>query len=152
MKRAGLKLDFDKCSFTIKEVKYLGFIVEAGVGIKVDPEKVAAISEWEALQNVTAVRLFLGFTNFYRKFVPIFTEIASPLNKLTRRGAPWVWGDREQTSFNRLKEIIICAPVLSMLDETRETILEADSSGFAMGGVVSQVGPDNILRPIGFFS
>jgi hypothetical protein len=152
MLAAGLNIDLAKCAFNVTEVKYLGFIIEAGVGIKVDPEKVEAIAAWEEPENASAVRSFLGFANFYREFAPQFTDIAAPLNDLTRRGAPWQWEAAHQSAFDRIKEILICAPVLAMYDSELETVVEADSSGYGLGGVVSQVGHDGLLCPIGFFS
>ncbi|CCE31587.1 uncharacterized protein CPUR_05440 [Claviceps purpurea 20.1] len=152
MLAAGLNIDLSKCAFNVTQVKYLGFIVEAGVGIKVDPEKVDAISAWEEPTNASAVRSFLGFANFYREFAPHFADIAAPLNELTRRGKLWRWDEVHQTAFDRMKEILICAPVLAMYDPDLETVVEADSSGYGLGGVVSQVGHDNLLRPVGFYS
>ncbi|CCE29272.1 uncharacterized protein CPUR_02965 [Claviceps purpurea 20.1] len=152
MLAAGLIIDLAKCAFNVTQVKYLGFIVEAGVGIKVDPEKVEAISAWEEPTNASAVRSFLGFANFYREFAPHFADIAAPLNELTRRGKLCRWDEVHQTAFDRMKEILICAPVLAMYDLDLETVVEADSSGYGLGGVVSQVGQDDLLRPVGFYS
>ena len=65
MREAGLQLDINKCEFEVKTTKYLGFIIQAGKGISMDPLKVSAILEWEPLIIITSVRSFLGFTNFY---------------------------------------------------------------------------------------
>ncbi|KAI0991101.1 hypothetical protein K3495_g17086, partial [Podosphaera aphanis] len=136
---AGLRLDLDKCCFGVKEVKYLGFIIEAGTGVKVDPNKVQAITEWEQPSTVSAVRSFLGFSNFYREFIPNFSAICEPLNSLTKKGVAWKWETEQDNAFNKLKQLLITTPILSMFDPEAETILEADSSGYAIGGVVSQV-------------
>lgn len=152
MREAGLKIDIDKCAFGVKQIRYLGFIIEAGIGIKVDPAKVEAITAWEEPEDASGVRSFLGFANFYRDFIPIFSEIVAPLVALTKRGVPWQWLPEHQQAFDRIKELLVCAPVLAMFDHTLETILEADSSGYGIGGVLSQVGTDGILRPVGFYS
>jgi hypothetical protein len=65
MEKAGLPLDIKKYEFDVKSTKYLGFIIEAGKGLSMDPEKVKAIKEWEAPVNAKGVRSFLGFANFY---------------------------------------------------------------------------------------
>ena len=75
LRRAGLPVDINKCEFGVQEVKYLGFIIEAGKGIRVDPEKVRAIREWEAPSTPKGVRQFLGFANFYREFISDFSNI-----------------------------------------------------------------------------
>ena len=83
LREAGLQIDIDKCEFEVKTTKYLGFIVEAGKGIRMDPEKVEAIRGWEAPRTPKGVRAFLGFANFYRRFIRDFAKIARPLIDLT---------------------------------------------------------------------
>jgi hypothetical protein len=78
-----------KYAFNVTEVKYFGFVVKAGINIKVDPEKVEAIFAWEEPKNTSVICYFLGFANFYREFAPQFTDIAAPLNDLTCRSSPW---------------------------------------------------------------
>ncbi|XP_044715053.1 reverse transcriptase (RNA-dependent DNA polymerase) domain-containing protein [Hirsutella rhossiliensis] len=95
LRNAGLKLDLEKCAFAVKEVKYLGFIIKAGEGVTVDPEKIQAIRDWEAPTTVTGVRSFLGF-------------------KLTK----WNWDASAQNAFNKLKELLITSPVLAMFHPT----------------------------------
>ena len=153
LRAAGLKLDLRKCAFASKEIKYLGFIVEVKKGIKVDPEKVRAVMTWEAPTNVRAVRSFLGFANFYRDFIPHFSALANPLTNLTVKGTPFVWKERQQRAFEELKTFFISAPVLAMWHEDRETLVEADSSGFNIGGCLSQKDPDDqLFHPIAYFS
>ncbi|KAI0996457.1 hypothetical protein K3495_g11722 [Podosphaera aphanis] len=99
----GLRLDLDKCCFGVKEVKYLRFIIEAGTGVKFDPNKVQAITEWEQPSTVSAVRSFLGFSNFYHEFIPNFSAICEPLNSLTKKGVAWKWETEQYNAFNKLK-------------------------------------------------
>jgi hypothetical protein len=80
---AGLHVDIKKCEFEVTITKYLGFIIEAGKGIRMDPDKVKAIKEWEAPKTVKGVRSFLGFANFYRKFIKDFARVAASLTCLT---------------------------------------------------------------------
>lgn len=86
---AGLQLDISKSEFEVKTVKYLGFIIKAENGIRVDPEKVRAVKEWSTPVNVKSVRSFIGFANFYRIFMPEFSEIAEPLTRLTKKDMPF---------------------------------------------------------------
>jgi hypothetical protein len=72
-------MDLSKCKLAVKETKYLGFIVTAGEGIKVDPEKVKAAKKWKAPINATGVQSFLGFANFYCDFINNFSKLANPL-------------------------------------------------------------------------
>ncbi|KAI0992782.1 hypothetical protein K3495_g15403, partial [Podosphaera aphanis] len=150
--KAGLYLDIDKCEFLRHEVKYLGFIVRAGEGVAVDPAKVKAILEWKAPTTVKGVRSFLGFANFYRCFVDGFSEIALPLINLTKKDVEWRWEREENSAFERLKEIFASEPVLAQWDPDRDTVLEADSSGYALGGCLSQVDKQGQLRPVAYLS
>ncbi|KAF4476972.1 Transposon Tf2-6 polyprotein [Colletotrichum fructicola Nara gc5] len=135
---AGLRLDPHKCAFSVKTVKYLGFIVTAGIGISCDPEKLRAIKEWAAPKTVKGVRSFLGFANYYRIFIPAYSNIAGPLIALTKKGAPFCWGKEQEAAFQELKRIFAAKPVLHQLDPELTTYVEADCSGFALGGVLSQ--------------
>lgn len=81
----GLHLDISKSEFETKRTKYLGYIVEVGVGIKMDPSKVQAIVEWKSPSTVKAVRSFLGFANYCRLFIKDFAKLSRPLTNLTRK-------------------------------------------------------------------
>ena len=152
LEKAGLYLDIDKCEFLCKKVKYLGFIIEAGESFSADPEKVKAIVEWKAPVSVKGVRSFLGFANFYRCFVDKFSEIAAPLTNLTKKNLTRKWGEEENLAFERLKSIFATAPVLAQWDPKRDTVIEADCSGYALGGCLSQLDNQNRLQPIAYFS
>ena len=81
--KRGLQVDIDKCEFNTTRVKYLGMIVTTN-GIEMDTEKVEAIQKWEAPLSVKDVQAFLGFANFYRRFIPDFSKKVKPLNELTK--------------------------------------------------------------------
>jgi len=152
LKDAGLQLDIDKCEFEVQSTKYLGFIVEAGNGIRMDPEKVKAIMDWEVPRSVKGVRSFLGFANFYRRFIRDFSEIVAPLTDLTKKDRTFIWTDDADRAFRKLKSLFTTAPILVQFDPDRETVVEADSSGWATGGILSQYGDDGMLRPCAYFS
>jgi hypothetical protein len=99
--------------FAFSKVKYLGFIISAGEGIKIEPGKVEAIKKWKAPIIVKGVRSFIGFSNFYRGFIKNFSEVAAPLILLTRKNQTWQWKKEQQKLFNRLKELFISAPILA---------------------------------------
>jgi len=152
LQRAGLQADINKCEFAVTEVKYLGFIIKAGEGVHVDPEKVAAIRQWEAPTTIRGVRQFVGFANFYREFIKDFSIVAQPLTALTKKGAIFQWTPSEAAAFERLKELFISAPVLLQWDPERDTVVEADASGWAVGGCLSQYDEEGRLRPVAYFS
>lgn len=149
----GLQLDISKCEFETKETKYLGYIIEAGKGIKMDPEKVKAIREWELPTTVKGLRSFLGFANYYRLFIKNYADKTKPLNDLTKKDRPFVWEAAQQQAFEELKRKFTEEPVLATYDPERRTRLETDASGWACGGVLSQFNSiAKIWKPIAFFS
>lgn len=132
-----LYLKPEKCSFEQHSIEYLGFIIENQT-IRMDPVKVDGILKWPNLTNVTDIRSFLGFGNFYRRFILHFAELAAPLIRLTCKDVPWQWGVEELKAFNALKRAFTEAPVLLIPDPTKEFRVLADSSGYGTGGVLEQ--------------
>ncbi|KAK1608505.1 hypothetical protein QYE76_032178 [Lolium multiflorum] len=102
-------------------------------GIEVDPAKIEAIENWPQPKTVTQVRSFLGLAGFYRRFVKDFGSIAAPLNELTKKDVPFVWGDAQQDAFMILKDKLTHAPLLQLPDFNKTFELECDASGIGLG-------------------
>ena len=151
LRDAGLHCDLTKCKFATKEVKYLGFVVTAGEAIRPDPEKIQAILQWEAPTTVRGVRRFIGFANFYRDFLEDFSALAEPLHRLTKKNVPFEWGPEQEEAFSRLKDTFISGPVLVLWQFDRDSLLEADCSGKAIGACLSQK-VDGVWHPVGYYS
>ncbi|CDO77977.1 hypothetical protein BN946_scf184303.g1, partial [Trametes cinnabarina] len=94
------------------ETEYLGHVISEGV-VKMDPAKVAGVAEWPTPTNKKELQSFLGFANFYRRFVAGFAKIAAPLHQLTGQ-SEWKWGDAQRDTFVGLKDAITSAPVLAI--------------------------------------
>jgi len=146
-----LYLKAEKCSFDQTKVEYLGLIISAGK-IEMDPVKVEGVSAWPAPTNVKEVQSFLGFVNFYRRFIQDFSDIATPLHELTRKDAAWNWSAACQKAFDSLKTAITSSPILIFPDESKPYKVEADSSNYATGAVLSQEGDDGKWHPVAFLS
>lgn len=101
-----------KCEFNKDTVEYLGFILSKG-GLYMSEEKVQAITEWPTLRKVKDIQSFLGFCNFYRRFIHGYSEITIPLTRLTRKNVPWDWNSACQESFETLKAAFRSAPILT---------------------------------------
>ena len=104
----GLQLKAKKCTFMQTEVVFVGHIV-GRTGLACDPTKLAAVRNCHAPDKVKGV---VGFVGYYRRFVKDFADLAEPLVALTRKGAPFVWTDRQQTEFETLKACLMRAPIL----------------------------------------
>lgn len=152
---AGLGLDIDKCEFSVKKTKYLGFIISSEYGlptVKMDPEKVQAISDWQAPTTTKGLRGFLGFANFYRSFIKEYSRICAPLTALTGKGTPWRWGPEQEIAFNQLKAKFVEEPALAQWDPDKETMIEADCSGYALGGCLLQKQDDGLWKSVAYYS
>ena len=150
LRENGLQVDIEKCEFHVEEVLYLGIIVGRH-GIKMDPAKVAAVKEWAKPERVKDVQAFLGFANFYRKFIKGFSNVARPLTALTGN-ILWKWTAECQDAFENLKTLICTAPILALYDPDKECVIETDASDYVSAGVFSQPDEAGVLRPVAFFS
>ena len=133
LREAGLQLDIDKCEFEVQETKYLGFIIVADKGLRIDPDKIKAIQGQEAPTTVKDVRGFLGFANFYRRFIQGYSDLVRPLTDLTHKDMRFEWSVKANVAFRKLKDIFVSAPVLAQFDYDRETRIQTDSSGQCIG-------------------
>jgi len=83
LRELGLRVDVRKSEFNVNEVKFLGLVITEG-GVKMDPSKVSTILEWETLRDVKGYRRFLGFVNYYRRFIKDFSQLIRPINDLLK--------------------------------------------------------------------
>jgi len=146
-----LYLKPEKCEFEKKEVDYLGYVISHDK-IVMDPKKLAGISEWPAPKNVRQVRSFLGFGNFYRRFIERFSHTVKPLTNLTKKGLAFEWTQQCEEAFKKLKQRFLEAPVLVMPNQDQPFFVETNASAFASGGVLMQKDLNGHLHPCGYLS
>ncbi len=120
--------------------------------VTMDPTKVHRVTEWLTPMKVKKVQSFLGFVNFYQKFICNFSNVAHPLYVFTCKTQWWVWGSPEQEAFNALKKAVTSAPVLTFPSQSGCFHLECNASNFATRAVLSQVQADGMHQPIAFMS
>lgn len=138
LRKANLKLKPKKCTLFQTEVAYLGHRVSKA-GISCDPKKISAVQDWPIPTNVTEVRSFLGTAGYYRKFIPNFSTIASPLSQLTRKNKRFKWDENCQKAFDELKLLLVSAPILAYPIADGKFVLDTDASDTGLGGVLSQI-------------
>jgi len=148
LEKRKLYLHADKCEFEKTTVEYLGVIISHN-SVTMDPVKITGVAEWPTPTNKKEVQSFLGFTNFYRRFIKDFSEHACLLFNLTQNDCTWHWKVSKQSVFDKLKESITSAPVLISSDSMKPFCIEADSSDFTIGAVLFQ---DDRWHPVAFFS
>src|SRR5258707_837183 len=151
LRKQRLFLKPEKCKFEQKEVKYLRLVISKD-HVAMDPTKVHGVMEWPTPMKVKEVQSFLGFVNFYQKFICNFSDVAHPLYALTHKTQRWVWGSPEQKAFDALKKAVTSAPVLTFPSQSSCFRLKCDASNFATGAVLSQAQAYGMQQPITFMS
>jgi hypothetical protein len=154
LRDAGLYLDVTKCEFNVKRVKYLGMILTTE-GLQMDPDKVKAILEWKDLVTVKDIQAFIGFANFYRRFILAFSRLVAPLINVMKDAS----GQRKRIeltpaarqAFEDLKKAFTEAPVLVHFDPDLQVYIKTDASDWVIAGILSQM-HDGVLRPVAYFS
>ena len=130
--QAGLCLKPSKCKFFKKRVEYVGHIISEN-GIKTNPKKIEAIVKWPQQQTVTQMCSFLGFYNYYCKFIHRYAQIAKPLYKLIlgdqakTKQAKLFWDEKCELAFKALKDICSRTPELAYADYTKPFQVHTDA-------------------------
>ncbi|KAJ1603648.1 hypothetical protein NDA14_000882 [Ustilago hordei] len=142
-----------KCEFHTKTVEFLGYIIKP-TGIEMDPEKVRTVKEWPMPESIHDIQRFLGFANFYRRFIAHFARIAKPLTALVKpieRFKKLELPEEAQQAFHKLIQAFTSAGVLQHFDYHLPTRLETDASDFAIAGVLKQE-HEGRWHPVAFYS
>ena len=177
LQEAGLLVKPEKCEFETQKTTFLGFVISPE-GIEMDPEKVSVVKNLETPTCIRDVQCFLGFANFYRRFIEGFSRTCTPLYNLLKkkqdskaddipvnpaqhqknlRKTPFLWNPACDNVFQKLKTKFCTATILKHFDPELETILETDASDYVVSGIVSQrhlnpVSGKLTLHPVAFLS
>src|SRR5260221_1496501 len=132
-----LFLQPEKCKFEHQEVDYLGLVISKD-HVAMDPIKVQGVTDWPQPAKVKDIQSFIGFVNFYWRFIHNFSEIAHPLHMLTWKSKDWSWGAAEQQAFDALKSTVTSTPTLAFPSKSGPFHLECDASNFTTGAILLQ--------------
>ncbi|CAI7859562.1 unnamed protein product [Closterium sp. NIES-54] len=139
-----------KSDFALKKVQFLGHMVSAE-GVHVDLRKIEAIKKWKLPENMKELQQFLGFTNYYNRFVPQYAKIAAPLTDLLKKDTHFKWDTPHQQAMEQLQTALTTALVLILPDPEKDYVVEADASDQAVGAVLMQDHGSG-LQPIAYLS
>ena len=150
LKAYDLFLKPEKCSFDQLKIEYLGILIMEGC-IRMDPVKVKAIIEWPTPKILKQVQSFLGFCNFYHRFIKNYFHIVRPLTGLTKKDTPFHWNDLQKNTFASLIRAFTSAPVLALSDQSLPFRIITDTSDYALGAILEQSDALNHWHPIAFY-
>ena len=123
-----------------------------------DPERVSTIEEWQPPESHREVQVFLGFANFYRRFICSYSCIVAPMTDMLKgsvqgkKTSPFTWTDEANRAFVESKRIFSNAPFLRHFDPDKQSRVETDASGFGLGAILSQQDKAGHWRPVAFWS
>ena len=117
-----------------------------------DPDKTAKVASWPVPTSKREVQQFVGFANYYRRFIKAFAQLAQPLHRLTEQGVPFKWTDSCQEAFDQLRACLCSSPVLAYPVFSKPFILDTDASDVGISGVLSQLDSEGRERVIAFGS
>jgi len=152
LKKNRLFVKLSKCEFMKSSIEFLGHNISVE-GVRMLSDKVKSINDWPRPRNEKHVASFLGLLGYYRRFIKDFSQIALPLSELAKEKVKFDWGQRQEKSFQQLKQIVTSDQVLVLPNYDKQFVVTTDASGYAVGASLQQVDDETKrLRPIAFFS
>lgn len=142
----------EKCEFLCQTTTFLDYIISTG-SLGMDPAKVEAVTGWLQPEDREALQCFLGFANFYRRFIRNYSTVSAPLTAPTSINVKFSWNEKAEAAFKKLKQLFTTVPILIHPDPEEQFIVEVDASNISVGAVLSQRSSvHHKVHPCAFFS
>ena len=151
LREGHLKLKLKKCEFGKTKIGYLGHMIDHD-GYSPKPNRVKPILDIVPPTTVGECRRLIGLFGFYSKFIPHYSDLMRPIQKLLQHKSLGIWTEKCQESLDKLKEAITNAPVLAFPDFSKPFKLYCDASAEALGSVLAQEQEDGLEHPLGYYS
>ena len=159
--QTGLYVKLEKCEFYVSKVGFVGFLVSPA-GIAMEPQRVEAIQSWPEPKSFRDIQVFIGFANFYRRFICGFSTIAAPLTSMLKGSkagkctGPFKLTEEAAEAFRKLRDAFVTAPVLAHYNQDLPLRVECDASQVGIAAILSQKAADDTQQrhwhPIAYFS
>ena len=147
----GLYLKPEKCKWHLETIEYLGYILSPS-RLSMACDKIQTVLNWPKPWKVKDIQSFLGFANFYHRFIQGYSNIVVPLTRLTRKGVPWNFSDNCRKSFLCLKDAFTSTPVLVHWTPNAPITVETNASNYAITAILSLTCSNNEIHPVAFYS
>ena len=147
----NLYLKPKKCQFAKQQLSYLRYIISLDQ-VQMDPIKLKGISDWPTSSTIKETRKFLGFCNFYRKFIKDYTKITSPINQLVKKNTKFTWTEETQKAFDKLKKKFEEKPIFITSNPTKLFEIFTDALNYVTGAVLTQRDNNGVQHPCFFYS
>lgn len=144
---SGLTLRLGKCNFLTERVEYLGHEISCQ-GVQPGKLKCEAVAQFPTPTDAHKVRQFLGLSGYFRKYIRGYASVARPLTQLLKKESSFQWMEEQQKSFEKLKQLLTCRPVLAIYDPDLPTQVHTDASKVGIGGVLTQEQKDGNMKVV----
>ncbi|CAF0859482.1 unnamed protein product [Brachionus calyciflorus] len=151
LRDAKIKVKTSKCKIAQNQTMFLGYKI-SGKGVEIDEDRIKTMQNHPKPKTTKQIKQFLGLVGYYRQFIPNFSDIVDPLNKLTRKNTRFKWDENCENSFKKLIEFLTSPPILAYPDFSKTFILSTDASKVGLGAVLKQKDKDNKERVIFYAS
>lgn len=149
--KEGFRLKFVKCSFATHSVQYLGHVIERN-SVRPLNDNLISIRDFPTPRSRKNIRQFLGKINFYHKFIENAASTLEVFHNLLRKNVPFIWSDKCQEAFDKIKKYLTSSPVLAIFDRAKPITIYSDASGVGIGAILKQMQDDGSERPVAYFS
>ena len=146
----GWHLQAKKCKFGFQEQVILGNLVGRGT-LRPDPAKIECVVKLAPLKTKKELRSFLGYTGYFRRFIPNYAGISTSLSDLLKDGEAFQWTSERNDAFNALKTALTKEPIIQLPDHTKPFVVRTDASGYAIGAMLAQQ-HNKKLHPVAYWS
>ena len=147
----GLYAKPEKCEFHTNSTKYLRYQLSPS-GLTMSPDKVKTMQDWPEPRKVKNIQSFLGFANFYRRFIDNYSNVITPLTRLTHKGIAWSFSGSCHSTFHKLKDAFTSALILTHWSLDAPIIVETDTSDYAIASILSLHCSDDEIRLVAYYS
>ncbi|GBM11089.1 Retrovirus-related Pol polyprotein from transposon 17.6 [Araneus ventricosus] len=151
LKNSGMTLNAKKCIFSQTSINFLGHIID-GQGIHPDPDKIAAIENYQQPTNKKELKQLLGMANYLARFVPNYSDILFTLTSMLSNKVTFVWEAPQEAAFQKMKKILSSDPVLMIFDPEKETTVATYASSYGLGAAICQKQADGRRSVIAYTS
>uniref|UniRef100_A0A2S2NEK6 RNA-directed DNA polymerase n=1 Tax=Schizaphis graminum TaxID=13262 RepID=A0A2S2NEK6_SCHGA len=147
----NITINREKSHFLRNKITFLGHVISPE-GISMDPEKIETIQNFQPPQNKKQIQVFLGFINFYRRYIRDLSQHTSVLSQLIKKGNDWTWGETQQQAFEEIKRSFLKDIIMEYPDFNSGFFLSTDASRTHIGAELFQLTKEGRHRTLGFIS
>ncbi len=151
LKKVDLHIKSEKSEFHVQSVQFLRFIVTSQ-SLRINSKKIKAVTTWSTSKSKIEVQFFLEFANFYKRFIERYFRIVSSLMNLTKKNILFVWTEKAEKAFKKLKKLFISQSVLIMFESEKSIMLEMNVLNEAIETCISQSNDKKRLHFIAYYS